>query len=61
MRDANIREAEIIHRLANFLRKILPESTSLNETKKKTLEQRPKILVIDIGGCQPRHHHSDLL
>ena len=41
MREADIREAELIHRFVDFLRKVLPEFTS-----QKTLQHRPKIEVI---------------
>ena len=43
MREADTREAELIHRFADFLRKVLPESTSQKET---TLEHRPNLEVI---------------
>jgi hypothetical protein len=61
MREADIREAELIHRFADYLHKVLPQSTSQKET---TLEQRPKLDVItpqtEINDVQKRRGSSDV-
>jgi hypothetical protein len=51
MRKAYINEEELIYTFADFLRNVLPESTSQNETK-KTIQYCPLTEVINIGGRQ---------
>ena len=58
MREADIREAEFMHKIPDFLRKVLPDSTS--QKGKITLHHFPKIEAL-IYERKRRNGHRDQL
>ena len=51
---ADINETELIHRFADFLRKVLPQSAPQREPQHPLTETRPKIEMLDIAETLQR-------
>jgi hypothetical protein len=48
MRESDTRESDIIHKIADFMRKVLPDATT-SQNKRKPPTEEPKFEAIDLG------------